>query len=258
VDEYIDGWIPWGAYDNPYKFSAFEANYVHVESPVPTGAWRAVFYNQNVFARECFIDEIAHEIGRDPLALRLALLDAPDVELENYKIERKRLKNVLEVVMEKSDWQASLQKEDGKRWGKGVACNIYHERNFMAYVAEVLVDKENNISVQRIVCVVDCGQVINPSGLKGQIESGIAWGLSASLKGGITFKDGGVEQNSYKDFEVVRINEMPEVDIHLIENTTHPAGIGEPPVPMVAPAVANAVFAATGQRLRKVPLILAS
>lgn len=247
-------YTPWGAYDNPYFFNALEAEYVPVDSPVPTGPWRAVGYPQNVFARECFIDELAYAAGRDPVEFRLELLQGPDIEIGMLKLERNRLRRVVETAAEKAGWSRPLRSGDGKRRGRGIACNIYHGETHMAQVAEVTVDESGRLQVHHITCVLDCGQVVNPLGLEGQIESGIAWGLSAALRGQISFRDGRAEQSSYADFQVLRINEMPKVETHVIPGGTTPFGIGEQPVPTVAPAVANAVFAATGIRVRRLPI----
>lgn len=255
---YTDGGVPWGGYDNPYALAAYQSDYIHVDSPVPTGAWRAVGYPQNVFARECFIDEVANAMGKDPLALRLELLDASTATVGNYKIERRDLRRTLEVAAEKAGWTKPLPQEKSRRWGRGIACNVYHGMTHMAQVAEVSVDEKNNVRVHRIVCVADCGQVVNPLGLEGQIESGIVWGLSAALGGEITFKNGRAAESSYRDFKVLRMNRMPKVEVYTIPKTTRPSGIGEQPVPPVAPAVANAIFAATGKRLRRVPFDLNS
>lgn len=256
VKDYTDGGVPWGGYDNPYALPAYQSDYIHIDSPVPTGAWRAVGYPQNVFARECFIDEIAYAMGIDPLAFRLQLLDAPMLELGRYKIERKDLRRTLEVAAEKAGWTKPLPQEKNRRWGRGIACNVYHGATLITQIAEVSVDDKNNLRVHRIVCVADCGQVVNPLGLEGQIESGIVWGLSAALRGEITFKNGQAEQSSYRDFKVLRIDEMPKVEIYTIPKQTRPSGVGEQPVAPVAPAVANAIFAATGKRLRRVPFKL--
>lgn len=256
LKRYIDLLAPWGAYDNPYIIPAYRAEYFHIDAPVPTGPWRAVWYPQNVFARECFLDEIANELGKDPLSLRLGLLDGPDLDLNGTILRRKALRDVLNLAAEKAGWSAPLDRREGVRRGRGIACNIYRGNSLMAQIAEVSVSVKNEIKVDRIVCAVECGQVVNPLGLEGQIESGIAWGLSAALKGEITFKDGAAEQSSYGDFEVLRMNEMPAVEVYTVPSTARPLGMGEPPVPPVAPAVANAVFAATGIRLRKLPLRL--
>lgn len=254
VKAYMEGYVPWGVYDSPYFVPAYQSDYVHVDSPVPTGAWRAVGYPQNVFARECFIDEIAFAMGKDPLELRLELLQAPSVQLGSLKIERADLRYVLEIAAEKSDWKKPLAQTQDKRWGRGISCNVYHGRTLMAQVAEVSIDSNGKLKVHRVVCVVDCGLAVNPLGLEGQIESGIVWGLSAALHGKITFKQGRAEQSSYRDFQVLRMNEMPRVEVHIIPKDTRPFGIGEQPVPLIAPAVANAVFAATGKRIRSLPI----
>lgn len=254
IKKYRDIWMPWGGYDNPYLFPAYRADYIPIDSPVPTGPWRSVFYPGNVFARESFIDEIAAATGKDPLALRLELLDAPTVELGTLRIERRDLRRVLEVVATKSGWNGPLPQEKGKRWGRGIACNVYHGESLIAQVAEVSVEDNGNFKVERVVCVVDCGQVVNPLGLEGQIEGGIVWGLSAALHGQITFRAAQAEQNSFRDFKVLRMNEMPQVEIYTIPRNSRPFGIGEVPVPPVAPAVANALFAATGKRVRSLPI----
>lgn len=254
---YSDGGVPWGAYDTPYALPAYQSDYIHVDSPVPTGAWRAVGYPQNVFARESFIDEIAFVMGKDPLEFRLEILNAPGIALGRYpKFERLDLRRVLEVAAEKAEWKKSLPQDRNRRWGRGVACNVYHGMTHIAQIAEVSVDEKNNLKIHRVVCVADCGQVVNPLGLEGQIESGIVWGLSAALHGQITFKNGEAEQSSFLDFGVLRMNEMPKIEVYTIPKTTRPTGIGEQPVPPIAPAVANAIFAATGKRLRKLPFSL--
>jgi isoquinoline 1-oxidoreductase subunit beta len=254
--KYAEGWTPWGAYDNPYSFAAYQSEYIQVDSPVPTGPWRAVFYPQNVFARESFIDEIAFALQKDPIQFRLELLDAPTIELGRLKIERADLRKVLETIREKSGWSKPLAQEKGVRRGRGVACNVYHGESLTAQVAEVAVFPNGKFKIERIVCVIDCGQVVNPLGLEGQIESGIVWGLSPALHQPITFKNGRAEQSSFMDFDVLRMNEMPRVEVYTIEKTTRPFGIGEPSVPPVAPAVANAIFNATGKRLRRLPFDL--
>jgi len=254
--KYAEGWDPWGAYDNPYFIEAYRADYIPIDCAVPTGAWRAVGYPQNVFARECFIDEIASATGKDPLEMRLELLDAPDKELLGMTIRRRALRSVVIMAAEKAGWSEPLEPKRGLRRGRGIACNVYHGGSLIAYVAEVSVNSQDRIAVDRIICAVDCGQVVNPLGLKGQIESGITWGLTSTLKGRITFRNGEAEQSSYGDFEVVRMNEMPDLDIHIVPSSERPVGMGEPPVPAVAPAVASAIFAATGKRLRRLPLRL--
>jgi isoquinoline 1-oxidoreductase beta subunit len=253
---YFENEVPWGSFDNPYNFPHLKADYIPLESPVPTGPWRAVMYPARVFARESFLDEIAHATKQDPLELRLRLLVPGDVlKIGGQKIDRSRLIRVLQVAAEKSDWKRPIQQSGGRLWGRGIACNVYDQDCFIAQVAEVSVGKESHdIRVHRIVCAVDCGLVINPLGLDGQAESGITWGLSATLHGGIDFQNGGAVQSSYADFQVISIDEAPAVETHIVDSGHPPGGFGETAVPPVAPAVANAVFAATGERIRQLPI----
>ena len=252
---YNDG-SPWGAFDNPYNFPNLKADFVRRNSPVPTGPWRAVEYPAQVFARESFIDEMAHAAGRDPLDLRLELLQPGDVlKLGDARIDRGRLVAVLKLVAEKSNWHQPPASVPGRHWGRGLACNIYSDECFMAQVAEVSVGRTNgDIRVHRIVCALDCGRVINPLGLEGQTESGISWGLTATLHGRIDFKNGTAVQENYTDYQVLRMNEAPVIETHCAPSERPPGGFGETAVPPVAPVVANAIFAATGKRLRRLPI----
>jgi len=257
LQRYAKEGSPWGAFDNPYSFAAMKVDYVPVDSPVPTGSWRAVEYPAAVFARESFIDEIAHSLGKDPLQLRIDLLQPGDVlDLGDQKIDRRRMIRVLEAVREKSGWAIPLARDaQNRRWGRGLAINIYHAGSYIAQVAEVSVARDlSDLRVHRIVCVVDCGLAINPAGLEGQAESGITWGLSATLHGKIDFRRGRAVQGTYGDFRVMRMNEMPVIETQILPSDARPGGFGEHPVPPVAPAVANAVFAAVGKRIRKLPI----
>jgi isoquinoline 1-oxidoreductase beta subunit len=248
---------PWGGYDNPYTIENLSAEYTEVESPVRTGAWRAVYYPPNVFARESFLDEIAARGGRDPLELRLALLQGePILTLPNgrWKIDRPRLAAVVKLAAEKSGWGSRVEAPDGRRAGRGIACNVYHARTVIAQVAEVSVGPSGDVRVHRVVTAVDCGQVVNRLGVEGQVESGVAWALSYALKGEITFRAGRAVQANYRDFPVMALAEMPAVETHVVDSDRPPTGLGEQPVPAIAPAVANAIFAATGKRVRRVPI----
>jgi isoquinoline 1-oxidoreductase beta subunit len=248
--------LPWGAFDNPYSVAAMKTDFVPVPSPVPTGPWRAVFYPARVFGRECFLDEIAHALGKDPLQLRIELLQPGDVlSLGSQRIDRARMIRVLEAIREKSGWTKPLTPKAGRLVGRGMAINVYQGDSYMAQVAEVSVARDlSDLRVERIVCAFDCGFPINPSGLEGQAESGISWGLSATLHGKIDFRQGRVVQSNYSDFEVMRINEMPRIETYIVPSDHAPGGFGEHPVPPVAPAVANAVFAATSRRVRRLPI----
>jgi isoquinoline 1-oxidoreductase beta subunit len=240
----------WGVYDVPYAFPAIETAYVAVESPVPTGPWRAVHSPPATFARECFMDELAHAAGHDPLQFRLDLLQSPNSKVGELMIDRARLSRVLKLAAERAGWGAPLPK--GK--GLGLACNLYDGETCIAYVAEVAVSREGEVKVERVVCAVDCGFVVNPGGVEAQIEGGIHFGLSAALHGQITFRAGRVEQSTYKDFPVMRIHDTPQIEIHILPSMMHPTGIGEQPVPPITPAVLNAIFMATGKRLRRLPV----
>ena len=246
------GWS-WGVYDVPYAIPAIETAYVPIEVPVKHGPWRAVFAPSSVFARESFLDEVAHESGTDPLTFRLQLLEKPDTfRVGRREIDRRRLRRVLEVVRDKSGWGEKLPA--GR--GRGVACNIYSGTTHIAYVAEVAVEDGGQVSVKRVVAAVDCGLVINPIGVEQQMEGGIIWGISSALKGEITFKNGVSEQSTYSDFGVARMKDTPEIEVHIVQaaEAAEPFGMGEPPVPPIVPAIVNAVFAATGKRIRQLPI----
>ena len=253
---YFKDGSPWGSFDNPYNFPHLKAEFVRRNSPVPTGPWRAVEYPAQVFARESFIDEMAQAAGRDPLEFRLKLLEPGNVlTVGDQKIDRSRLDGVLRLAAEKANWGGVQAAIPGRDWGRGIACNVYDEDCFIAQVAEVSIGKETrDIRVHRIVCAVDCGLAINPLGIEGQTESGITWGLTAALHGQIDFKNGAAVQENFTDFEVLRLKEAPEVETHIMRSEHAPGGFGETAVPPVAPAVANAIFAATGKRARRLPI----
>ncbi|HVV47761.1 MAG TPA: molybdopterin cofactor-binding domain-containing protein [Bryobacteraceae bacterium] len=258
---YADEEEPWGAFDTFYNFAALKVDYVPVDSPVPTGPWRAVMYPARVFARESFLDEVAHALNRDPIDLRLELLRPGGIaKIGSQEISRDRMARVLEEVRDRSGWKRPLTIAGAGRrlTGRGIAVNIYAGDSCIAQVAEVSVSPDHSdFRVHRIVCVVDCGLPLNPAGLEGQVESGIAWGLSAALGGKINFREGRVAESGYHDFRVIRMNEMPQIETHILPGTAALGGFGEHPVPPVAPAVANALFQAAGKRVRRLPLSLA-
>ena len=246
----------WGVYDIPYAFPSIETAYVPVPVPVRIGPWRAVFSPPSTFARECFIDELAHAAGADPLAFRLSLLEGPDVvQAGSLKIDRRRLRRVLELVAEKSSWGKPLP---AGRF-RGLACNVYDGETHVAYVVEVSADGGGGglpFRVHRVVCALDCGLIVNPLGIAQQVDSGVAWALS-NMKAEITFRDGQAVETSYDEFPVLTMAEAPLVETHLVpSHGAKPFGIGEPTVPPLPPAVANALFAATGKRIRRLPVRL--
>ena len=243
----------WGAYDVPYAIGVIDTSYVYVPTHIPIGPWRAVFAPSSVFARESFFDEIAVASGRDPLQLRLDLLqgEPETVDIGSLKVSRARLRRVLETVREKGKWGEKLPK--GR--GRGVACNVYDGVTHIAYVVDVTVDGKRGVRVDKVVCAIDCGQIVNPAGIEQQVEGGIIWGLSSALKGAISIRNGVVEQSSFADFDVLRFDETPKIETHMLSgDRPMPFGVGEPPVAPIVPALINAIHAATGKRLRKLPI----
>ena len=210
----------------------------HAEDPgIPVSYWRSVGYSQNTWFLESFIDEIAAAGGKDPFELRRRLVAG-----------NPRLKAVLELAAEKAGWGKPLPKGHGR--GIAFSTNV---GSLTAEVAEVSVT-DGKLRVHRVVCAVDCGQVINPAGVEQQIQSGIVFGLTAALKGAITLDRGRVQQGNFHQYDMLRIDEMPVVEVHLAASTATPGGIGEASVPAIAPAVTNAIFAATGKRIRQLPI----
>ena len=195
---------------------------------------------------------MAQAQGVDPLAFRLEMLKGADViKAGSTTVDRRRLRRVLETVRDKSGWDgASISQGHGR----GVACNAYAGRTYIAYAVDVSVDDENNVHVERVVAAVDCGLVVNPVGVEQQMEGGIIWGISSALKGEITFHGGTAQQSSFADFAVARMRDTPAMEIYIIDSDApQPFGMGEPPVPPIVPAIANAIFAATGIRIRRLP-----
>ncbi|MFZ5557848.1 MAG: molybdopterin cofactor-binding domain-containing protein [Pseudomonadota bacterium] len=225
-----------GLADLPYAIPYLRIDWVKHDPGVPIWFWRSVGASHNTFVSESFIDELAHAAGQDPLAFRLALLG-----------RHPRHIGVLKLAAEKAGWGRPLP----AGWGRGIAVTeCFGGRT--AQVAEVSV-RDGAPRVERIVAAVDAGTVVNPEIVRAQTESSVAYGLSATLYGEITFKDGRVEQTNFHDYRVLTIAEMPKVEVHLVPSTAPPGGVGEPGLPPVAPAVANAFFAASGKRIRRLP-----
>jgi isoquinoline 1-oxidoreductase subunit beta len=229
----VEGLIETG-YTLPYT----RCNVVLQDTTVPIGFWRSVGHSQNAFFKESFVDELAHQCGRDPLEFRLSLLQ-PGSGLEK----------VLSKVAELASWGGA-----GENRFQGVAV---HE-SFHTAVAEVVTlhKTPQGLKLEQVHCVVDCGQTINPEIIEAQMESGIIFGLTAALKGKIDLVDGAVQQSNFHDYPMLRMSESPAISVHIMASDAEPTGVGEPGTPPVAPALANALYAATGERQRKLPLRL--
>lgn len=230
-----------GATSLPYAIPNLEVRYTRKETGVPVGYWRSVSESSNAFMTECFLDEVAAAAGRDPVELRRELLAS-----------QPRYRGVLDLAAARAGWGTPL----GEGRGRGIALHGGSFGSYVAQVAEVAVAKDGSVRVERVVCVIDCGVVVNPDTVTAQMEGGIVFGLSATLKGAITIAQGRVEQSNFHDYPLLRMHEMPAIEVHLVPSTDAPGGVGESGVPAVAPAVCNAIFAATGRRLRQLPVHL--
>src|SRR5690242_3613050 len=238
----------------PYAIPNCRLDYSPANSVVPRAWWRSLESSFTACAMECFIDELAHAAGRDPLAFRMGLLQErrllravmwPD----NPPLDTSKFRSVLELAAQKSGWGKPLP----PRHGRGIACH-FSFGSYIAHVAEISVDKNGTVHVDRIVSAVNCGTVVNPDGVRAMTEGAINYALTPVLAGEITIKDGAVEQSNFHDYQVLRISSAPEVEVYIVPSNEAPQGMGEPGVPPLAPAVGNAIFAATGVRLRRLPI----
>jgi isoquinoline 1-oxidoreductase beta subunit len=228
-----------GAINLVYALPNLHVEYLRVEPPgVPTAFWRSVGPSHNVFVTESFIDELAAAAKQDPVAYRRALLD-----------KSPRAKVVLELAAEKAGWGQPLP----NGIGRGVSVQFAFA-TYMAQIAEVEVSTDGAVRVRRVVCAVDCGTVVNPDTVQAQIQSAIIFGITAALYGEITVKDGRVEQTNFDTYQILRMNEAPAVEVHIVQSFEPPGGMGEAGTSAIVPAVTNAIFAATGKRLRKLPI----
>ena len=228
-----------GIVEAKYAIPNFLCEYVLTETGVPVGFWRSVGNSQNGYITECFVDELAKAGGKDPFEFRRKLLEkAP------------RHRGVLELAAEKAGWGQPLPA--GRYRGIAVVESF---GSFVAQVAEISLDrKAGTVRVHKVVAAVDCGRYVNPEGIHAQIEGAVIYGLSAALKGEITIANGRVEQANFNDYDLVRINETPQIEVHIVESKDGPGGIGEPGTPPIAPAVCNAIFSATGKPVRRLPI----
>jgi len=234
----VDGTSVEGAANIAYQIPNIDVELATTKSPVPVLWWRVVGSSHTTFAVEAFLDEVAHAAGKDPFTFRRDLLE-----------HEPRMKAVLELAADKAGWSSGPLPK-GK--GRGIAvCEAF--KSYVAQVAEVTVDDAGHVTVDRVVCAVDCGIAINPDVIAAQMEGGIGFGLGAVLYGAITLKDGRVEQDNFNSYRVLRINEMPKVEVHIVPSAEAPTGVGEPGVAPIGPAVANAIFAATGTRVHLLP-----
>lgn len=231
-----------GAQDIQYAIPARRVEYVRHEPPVGTAFWRGVGATHNVFVVESFIDELAHAARQDPVKFRRSLL-----------ANSQRTLGVLNLAAEKAGWGRPLAPVAGRKVGRGISCQFAFG-SYLAQVAEVSVGPQGDVRVHRVVCAVDCGHTVNPDTVVAQMEGGIIFGLTAALWGEITLDKGRVQQSNFGDYRIMRINEAPVVEVHIVNSKDDPGGIGEPGTAGIAPAVANAVFAATGRRVRTLPI----
>jgi isoquinoline 1-oxidoreductase beta subunit len=240
----IDGTSVEGAVNLPYAIANMQVDlHTPTNIGVPVLWWRAVGSTHTAFSTECFIDELAQAAGQDAVAWRLSMLD-----------QQPRHAAVLKLAADKAGWGTALAAgKKGERRGRGVAVHeAFH--TYVAQVAEVTVKEDGSYRVDKVVCAVDCGTAINPDVIRAQLESSVGFALSATMYGAITLTDGKVDQSNFHDYQPIRMADMPRVEVHIVPSSGNPTGIGEPGVPPLAPAVANALAAATGKRVRKLPI----
>jgi isoquinoline 1-oxidoreductase beta subunit len=237
IKDGVDATSVEGASNLPYAIPNMLVDLHSTQVGVPVLWWRSVGSTHTAFSTEVMMNELAVAAGRDPVAFRRALLG-----------KHPRHRSVLELAAQKAGW--------GQPLAKGRARGVAVHESFHSYVAEVVEvsSADGKPKVERVVCAVDCGVAVNPDVVRAQMESGIVYGLSAALYGEITLKEGRVEQSNYNDYPILRINEMPKIEVHIVRSQAKPTGVGEPGVPPIAPAVANALYKLTGKPVRRLPI----
>jgi len=237
-DDQLDDSSFEGAHNLEYKIPNFQCDWVRVDTGVPVGFWRSVGSSHTGFSVECFMDELAAAAGKDPLEYRLSLLEP-----------NSRHARVLKLAAEKAGWAAKLP----ARSGRGIAVTESFG-SYVAQVADVTVAADGKVHVDRVVVAVDCGQVVDPATVVAQMEGSVVYGLTAALYGEITVAGGKVVQTNFNNYKPLRMSEMPKVEVYIVPSTEKHGGVGEPGTPPIAPAVVNAIFAATGKRVRSLPI----
>ena len=225
-----------GIADSPYEIPNLKINNIYAESPVAISAWRSVYASTTSFAQESFIDELARAAGKDPLQFRIDLIH-----------ENTRMRNLYQFLGEKSGWSKSLP----EGWGKGVAAIEFFagRAGHVVFVSK----KGSGVKIERIVVAIDCGTVVNPDNIKAQLEGAAVMALTAAIKDEITINNGRVMETNYDTYQILRVNEIPPIEVYIVPNPIKPDGVGEPGIPTLAPALGNAIFDATGKRVRKLP-----
>lgn len=237
-DDEADPWLTGeiSTENSNYHFStASKISWTNVKTDIPVVWWRSVYASNFGWGQECFIDELAHLAGKDPLQARLEILSDA------------RFKKVLETLAEKANWKEKLPAGQGK----GLA--VFKSFDSISAACITVSKQDNGVKIEKVVSVIDCGYYVNPDNVKAQTEGNIVMGLTAAIKDGITFTNGVCDQTNFHQFNLMRINETPKMEIHIIDSGANPGGVGEPGLPPIAPALGNAIFAATGKRIRKLP-----